>query len=641
MRQSALLSVLLLLVATLPGCGGSKSNTNTPTTVSVSPTTLSLTLGGVAGLTTTLLSSSGTAVSATEKITYSSNNTAVATVSSGGSVCAGTWDANNIVCTPGQVGTATITVSVGSLTGTTTVYAHQKVDRVTVSPASVNCLSMGATQQMSAAAFSNGVDVTSTVGPMTWLSDNTDVATVDANGVVTSKSPGAGSIYAAVANVSSTPASYVTCGVRSIHLRLFGVADTSFTVATGATQQLVADVFDTTGKVITPTLTWFSTQPAVAAVNSSALVTAVAAGTASIGAACSGTCNIGMAPVYGDVVIANINGTSATTVYATGTGTTTLIPIDTGANTAGTAITLPTAPNSFVFAATGTKGYLGSSNGLITLDTSNNTVSQNTGAPGTVLGVSPDSSRVLVASSGVVYSVGTTTDSLNISGATAAAFSADNSRAYILAGTNLYVFTPGGLHPAISLVAAANDAAFLPSSAMAYLAGGAPSAITARASCDASLVDTVSTPGTPSRVGSTPDALKVVAADSPGIDVLTRTAATAPGCPPAVTESLTSVDFGQGAYNARQLIMLPNGAKAYITSNLGTLLAYDIAGGTASSISLAGGASAFTGGATLDSTRLYVGGSDNKVHRIDVASGTDAQQIDLSFTPDLVAVRPK
>jgi hypothetical protein len=48
-----------------------------------------------------------------------------------------------------------------------------------------------------------------------------------------------------------------------------------------------------------------------------------------------------------------------------------------------------------------------------------------------------------------------------------------------------------------------------------------------------------------------------------------------------------------------------------------------------------------TGGTTLDSTKLYVGGSDNAVHRIDVASGTDAQQITVSFTPDLVAVRPK
>jgi hypothetical protein len=47
-----------------------------------------------------------------------------------------------------------------------------------------------------------------------------------------------------------------------------------------------------------------------------------------------------------------------------------------------------------------------------------------------------------------------------------------------------------------------------------------------------------------------------------------------------------------------------------------------------------------TGGAMLDSSTVYVGGSDSNVHRIDVATGTDAQQIPVGFVPDLVAVRP-
>ncbi|MGH8459208.1 MAG: hypothetical protein ACRESV_07650 [Nevskiales bacterium] len=43
----------------------------------------------------------------------------------------------------------------------------------------------------------------------------------------------------------------------------------------------------------------------------------------------------------------------------------------------------------------------------------------------------------------------------------------------------------------------------------------------------------------------------------------------------------------------------------------------------------------------MASDRVYVGGSNNAVHRIDVGTATDAASIGLGFTPDLVAVRPR
>jgi hypothetical protein len=63
-----------------------------------------------------------------------------------------------------------------------------------------------------------------------------------------------------------------------------------------------------------------------------------------------------------------------------------------------------------------------------------------------------------------------------------------------------------------------------------------------------------------------------------------------------------------------------------------------------------GGTATTTGGATLDNAQVYVGAlGSNDVHRIDVAAGTDAQQIAVSLkdaasatvSPDFVAVRPK
>ena len=87
--------------------------------------------------------------------------------------------------------------------------------------------------------------------------------------------------------------------------------------------------------------------------------------------------------------------------------------------------------------------------------------------------------------------------------------------------------------------------------------------------------------------------------------------------------------------------------------SLPSLLVYDVTSQTVTSIPLANGAAAFTGGTILNSSQLYVGGSDNAVHRINVAASdpllADEQQIpvlngqstSVAFTPDLVGVRPR
>jgi hypothetical protein len=646
-RIGAALAVVLMLA--LAGCGGSSSSSSStsPNTVTASPSPISLNLGDVVTISATVTDSKGVLVTNPPTFTYSSSNTSVATVSTTGAVCAGKWDTNFIVCdtTGVQPGTANITVTSGTVTGTVPVYTHLHVDRVTVSPALVNCVSSGQTQQLSAKAFNNGVDITSTVGPFTWSTLSVDVDTVDTNGLVTAKTPGQTGIVASVASVNSTAAAWVTCPVQSINIHLTSGPDTTFSLgAAGNTVSLAADVVDSHGVSVSAPLNWSSTQPAVAIVNSAALVTAVAAGTTSISASCAGSCNVGLASEYSNAVTGTVGGTSATTVYATGTGATSMVPIDTGTNTAGTAITLPSMPNSFLFNRIGSTGYLGSSAGLMAIDTASGIVTQNIGLVGTVLAVSPDSNRVIVAGSNTLWVLGVgsgiATETSPILSANAADFTPDSKGAYIVAGNTLYFWTPGTFRP-ISLGGAANDVRFLPNGAFAYFAGGAPgAAVTARAACDNSLDDSIATPGAPSFLGPLPNAGTVLAVDSPGIDVIKVTTSRV-GCPPPLSDTLTSVNFGVGAFTARQLIVLSDGSKAFVTSNLGQLLGLTTATATPFAIPLANGANALAGGATLDGTKLYVGGSDNNVHRIDVAGGADAQQIGVSFKPDLVAVRPK
>ena len=641
---AALAAVLMLALA---GCGGSSSSSSSTRTVTASPSSISLNLGDVAQVSAIVTDANGNTVTNPPTFAYSSSNTAVATVSSSGLVCAGKWDANFIVCDPTgvQPGTANVTVTSGTATGTVPVYAHLHVDRVTVSPATVDCVSAGQTQQLLAKAFNNGADITSTVGPFSWSSLSVDVDTVDSNGLVTAKTPGQAGIIASVSAVHSAATTWVTCPVQSINLHLTTGPNTTFSLgAAGNTISLAADVVDSHGVSVSVPLNWSSNQPAVATVNSAALVTAVGAGTTSISASCAGSCNIGLASEYSNAVTGTVGGTSATTVYATGTAATSLVPIDTGTNVAGTAVTLPSMPNSFLFNRIGTTAYLGSSAGLMAFDVASSTVTQNTGVIGTLLAVSPDSNRVIVAGANTLWVVGVgsgvQTETSPIPSANAADFTPDSRGAYIVAGNTLYFWTPGTFS-SISLGGPANAVKFLPNGAFAYFAGGAAGpAVTARAACDNSLDDSIATPGGPSFLAPLPNASTVLAVDSPGIDVI-KVTTTRVGCPPPLSDTLTSVDFGVGAFTARQLIVLSDGSKAYVTSNLGQLLGLTTATSAPFAIPLAAGANAFTGGATLDGAKLYVGGSDNKVHRIDVASAADAQQISVSFTPDLVAVRPK
>ena len=111
------------------------------------------------------------------------------------------------------------------------------------------------------------------------------------------------------------------------------------------------------------------------------------------------------------------------------------------------------------------------------------------------------------------------------------------------------------------------------------------------------------------------------------------------GCP--ASANLTSPDSNPFASTLvpRQLIVLPDGSKAYVTSDQPNLQVYDIANDSMSTIPLNGGASAYTGAALLDASKVYVGGSDKAIHIIDVANGQDAQQIPVSIVPNLLAVK--
>ena len=104
-------------------------------------------------------------------------------------------------------------------------------------------------------------------GSLSWTSSNNSVATVDANGKVTAVALGTANITASQNGMSAT----CVITVAGISLN-----KTSTKILIGGTEQLTATVYPSAS------YTWTSSNPAVATVSSTGLVTAVAKGTTTI-----------------------------------------------------------------------------------------------------------------------------------------------------------------------------------------------------------------------------------------------------------------------------------------------------------------------------------------------------------------------
>jgi len=153
---------------------------------------------------------------------------------------------------------------------------------ITVSPPTGNLTFVGATLQLTASAKdANGGTVSVTP---TWTSSSSEVATVTSGGLVTAVANGTATITGAAAGASGSAALTVLQTASSIV-----VTPGESILQTGKTQQLAAEVKDSGGTTLaTPSLTWTSSDDALATVNQSGLVSAVRKGEVVITAARDG-----------------------------------------------------------------------------------------------------------------------------------------------------------------------------------------------------------------------------------------------------------------------------------------------------------------------------------------------------------------
>ena len=262
--------------------------------ISLDKTTLTVDRGSTGQLTV-----SYTPADTTESkvVNWSSSDPSVATVDATGKV------------TGVKVGTATITAKVGTHTASCMISIVALIKNIALDKTSLT-LDRGTTGQLS--VFINPTDTTESKA-VTWSSSNTAIATVDSTGKVTAVKIGSAIITAKVGTHIASCSVSVVALIKNISLD-----KTSINIQKIADTNQLTVLINPSDTTESKTVTWSSSNTAVATVSSSGMVTAVSGGdaviTASVGAY-SATCAVKIGVSY------TVTNTYSGDVAYFGTGT--------------------------------------------------------------------------------------------------------------------------------------------------------------------------------------------------------------------------------------------------------------------------------------------------------------------------------
>lgn len=205
-------------------------------------------------------------------VTWSSSNTAVATVTSTGLI------------TAVSAGSATITATSGGKSATVVVNTSL-VPVATVTLTALKPAQIGRTTQLSNTLRSaNGTTLTSDQRVFGWASTDTTVATVSSTGVLTGVSAGT----AVVTCVVEGKVGLLNVTVSQVGIQFLRVTPDSVDIKVGGTRQFTAQAFDADSVVLSTaalngrTFTWTSSDLTKAAVSANGLVTGLFVGTTDI-----------------------------------------------------------------------------------------------------------------------------------------------------------------------------------------------------------------------------------------------------------------------------------------------------------------------------------------------------------------------
>lgn len=267
------------LTATNGAISGSATLAVTAATLSslaITPATPSVTAGASTPLTATGTYTDGSTANLTGTSTWTSSTPAIALVNAGGLV------------TGVAQGTSTITATSGGVSGsvTLTVNAAATVTLVEVSPTSATVPVTTTKDFQAIVTWSNGTRLNMTYD-VQWSSTNTAIATIDNLGQATGLSAGSATIRATYGGVIGQAAITVTAPT----LNSISLDPPTSSLSVGGTVDLTATGNFSNGISTVPYdthVTWTSSSPSVATVESHGVVTAVGAGTATISASAGG-----------------------------------------------------------------------------------------------------------------------------------------------------------------------------------------------------------------------------------------------------------------------------------------------------------------------------------------------------------------
>jgi uncharacterized protein YjdB len=263
--------------ATLSGITGTATLTVTTASllsITVTPANPAMTVGDKQAMTATGNYSDGSTADLTQQAVWTSSNTAVATLSNDVGAAG--------LLTAVAAGTATITATVGSLSGSTTVTVNAPTPvSLTVSPITAS-IALGQNQTFAATLiYSNNTSMNVT-RMATWASSNTGVATITNGGGGMGGGPGGGGGGGPPGQATSVGAG--TSSITATYMGLTGTATLTVTAAvpvsitvspvnptlpTGVSYPFTATAIlsDGTSQSVTAQATWTSSDTTVAGVS--------------------------------------------------------------------------------------------------------------------------------------------------------------------------------------------------------------------------------------------------------------------------------------------------------------------------------------------------------------------------------------
>ena len=273
------------VTATSGSISGSTTLTVNPAvlvSIAVTPAIPTIPLGTTQQFTATGTYTDGSTQNITGTVQWSSDTPTVATISN-------TTGSQGVASSEGQ-GRATITASVGLVTGSTMLtVTSAALASLAITPATPS-LALGTSQQFTAAGtFTDGStqNLTSTA---TWSSDTPLVATINNAGLASNVGIGTATITAASGGILASTVLTVTPAV----LVSITINPPAATIPLGVTQQFTATgtFSDGTTQDVTPSGQWSSTTATVATISNSTgtagLATALGTGTTTIGISSGG-----------------------------------------------------------------------------------------------------------------------------------------------------------------------------------------------------------------------------------------------------------------------------------------------------------------------------------------------------------------